>query len=181
MLTVSAEPAEGGNITLDPLGETYFEGTTVTLTANPASGYEFDCWSGDASGTGLSASLTMDSDKTATAHFRVLPCYHLTVSADPPGAGTFSLSPPGGTYYEGTAVIIEANPASGYEFDHWSGDVSGTSSSVAVTMDSEKNVVAHFTKIGAGGGEEELPWIWISAGLVVIVIAIVAAMVIRRR
>ena len=41
-LTVTVSPAEGG--TVSPGGGTYDEGTVVTLTATPATGYVFDQW-----------------------------------------------------------------------------------------------------------------------------------------
>jgi hypothetical protein len=60
----------------------------------------------------------------------------------PTGGG--SVSPSGGTYDEGTDVILTAIPASGYIFDHWSGDVSGNDTSVTITMDANKSVIATF-------------------------------------
>ena len=41
-------------------------------------------------------------------------------------------------------VEITAYPYKSYKFDHWSGDASGTSSTIQVTMDSDKTIVAHF-------------------------------------
>lgn len=68
--------------------------------------------------------------------------YILNTSASPSGSGT--VTPAGGTYDDGTEVILTANPASGYIFDHWSGDATGTTSSVAIVMDSAKSTTAHF-------------------------------------
>ncbi len=58
-----------GNITINPTGGTYNEGTNVTLTATPDAGWTFTSWSGDISGTNNPASIIMDSDKTVTAIF----------------------------------------------------------------------------------------------------------------
>ena len=47
----------------------YDDGEQVTITASPASGWKFDRWGGDASGTGASTTVTMNSNKSITAHF----------------------------------------------------------------------------------------------------------------
>lgn len=71
--------------------------------------------------------------------------YILSVTANPGGGGSISLSPAGGTYDAGSEVTLTAIPAQGYVFDRWSLDATGTSSSVTLTMDSSKRVTAHFT------------------------------------
>ena len=74
--------------------------------------------------------------------------YTLTTSVDPSGSGYVTLNPSGGTYAAGTQVTITAHPYSGYGFDFWSGDASGTSTSVTITiMESNKSVTAHFIAI----------------------------------
>jgi unsaturated rhamnogalacturonyl hydrolase len=45
------------------------EGTSVTVTATPNSGYKFSHWSGDASGTNAILTVTMDSHKHIKANF----------------------------------------------------------------------------------------------------------------
>lgn len=62
--------------------------------------------------------------------------FTLTVSVNPSGAGTVSFSPPGGSYDSGTSVTLTASANSGYTFDNWSGDASGTSVTVSITMNS---------------------------------------------
>ncbi|WP_418791686.1 S8 family serine peptidase [Phosphitispora sp. TUW77] len=64
---------------------TYEEGATVTLRAEPASGYVFEKWV--INGVDISnaqTSITMDADKTATAYFTPAPVseLNLTVSTD---------------------------------------------------------------------------------------------------
>jgi uncharacterized repeat protein (TIGR02543 family) len=117
------------------------------LTATPAPGYAFDHWAGDASGTSIAITITMDSDKSIIAHFKAMAIYSLTTSVDPAGGGTITLTPPGGSYTSGTQVTLTAVPAPGYKFDHWSGDASGTSTAVTLTMDSNKSVIAHFKRL----------------------------------
>ena len=71
--------------------------------------------------------------------------YTLTPSVNPSGSG--SVSPSSGTYDAGTSVTLTATPASGYSFSHWGGDASGTSASVSITMNSDKDLIAYFTAV----------------------------------
>lgn len=76
--------------------------------------------------------------------------YTLTTNVD--GDGTVS---GGGSYSPDTNATIEAHPNQRYEFDHWSGDISGLSNPAIVLMNSDKTVTAHFTySNGDGGGDE---------------------------
>ena len=66
----------------------------------------------------------------------------LDTSVSPVGAGT--VFPSEGTYKEGSTVTLNASPSGEYLFDRWSGDASGTSSSIDIQVDGNKNVVANF-------------------------------------
>lgn len=70
--------------------------------------------------------------------------YNLITSVKPPGAGTVS---GGGAYDEGASVTLIALANLGYEFDHWSGDATGTNPSTTITVDSDKSVTAHFMSV----------------------------------
>lgn len=71
--------------------------------------------------------------------------YSLTTNVSPSGGGTVSRSPNAASYASGTVVTLTASPASGYTFTGWSGDVTGTSTSVTVTMTANRTVTANFT------------------------------------
>ena len=122
-----------------------------------------------------------DDNASCTVTATAAKQYDLTANVDPPGSGSVTLDPAGGTYEEGTDVTATANPTSGYEFDHWSGDASGTSTSVTVTMNSEKSITAHFRSTGEGEAREEFPWTWIGAGIVIVIVIIVAVVAMTRR
>jgi len=140
-LTVDVDPVEAGDVTLSEEGP-YKEDTEIILTAEPADGYVFDNWSGDAEGNTLSVSITMTSDKTVTANFAAI--YNLTVNVPNDWEGEVTLSEEG-PYTEGTEVTLTATSADGYVFDKWSGDVEETDNPVTITMDSDKTVTANFT------------------------------------
>jgi hypothetical protein len=76
--------------------------------------------------------------------------YTLSVSINPPQAGF--VSPAGGQYQRGEQVTLTASPASGYNFDYWSGSASGSISTVTITMDSDKSLTANFETIPTGTG-----------------------------
>ncbi len=144
----------GGTTDPSPGGYTYDSGTEVTITATPDSEYEFVNWSGDASGTSNSITITMDSDKSITANFTT--DFTLTISA---GTGGTTIPSPGTyTYEEGTGVTVTATPDNGNELSNWSGNASGTSNPITITMDSDKSITANFSAKAKGekeGGEEK--------------------------
>jgi uncharacterized repeat protein (TIGR02543 family) len=131
----------GSSITLNPPGGTYTSGTSVTVTANPSSGYMFGSWTDDLTGTSNPTTITMNSNKNITANF--IRTYTLTTTSNPLGAGTFTLNPPGGTYGEGTDVVVTESPTSGHQFLNWSGGL-GTNPQITVHMDANKTVTANF-------------------------------------
>jgi len=159
-LTVNVSPVGGGNVTVNgatppsyPNSTTWVCGDNVTVDAIAASGYSFNSWSGALSGNTTPVNITMDSDKSVTAHFT--PIYNLTVNVTPIGGGNVTVNgatPPGypnsTTWVCGDNVTLNAVAASGYTFESsWSGNLSGNTTPVNITMDSDKSVTAHFTPI----------------------------------
>lgn len=70
-------------------------------------------------------------------------CYYtLTINID----GNGSVVPPGGDYYINTVVNLTAIPDGGWNFSHWSGDLSGNNNPDSILMDSDKVVNAHFNQ-----------------------------------
>ena len=124
---------------------TFDYGTLVTLTATPDSGYQFDGWSGDASGIINPLNITMDVDKTITATFSLIQ-RTLTINATN-GSVTTNPNPINGAYDNGINVELSATPDAGYQFDGWSGDASGTSNPLSITMDVDKTITATFSQI----------------------------------
>ena len=84
--------------------------------------------------------------------------HDLTINVN--GQGTTNPSPGTDTYDDGTQVTITAFPASGWKFDHWGGDASGTSHTVAITMDSSKDVTAYFKQETYPGSNVQITYIF---------------------
>ena len=147
ILNISIKPRPGaGGVEWKPRGPTYESGTVVVLKAVPYPSYRFVKWSGDASGDDLLTTITMNSDKEAVANFEEIPWDKpmFTLSTSIVGSGT--VSPSTGKYQDGSSIIVTATPSLGHKFDHWSGDASGTQTSITVKMDKDKTATAHFTK-----------------------------------
>ncbi|WP_408040614.1 InlB B-repeat-containing protein, partial [Tenacibaculum amylolyticum] len=108
--------ATNGSVTTNPnltTGGVYNDGTSVELTATPDVGYQFDGWSGDATGTTNPLTITMDADKTVTAMFSKIQ-RALTINATN-GSVSTNPNPTNGTYDDGTDVTLTATPAAGYQ------------------------------------------------------------------
>jgi hypothetical protein len=61
------------------------------------------------------------------------------------GTGTGSVSPPGGTFADGTVVTLTATPGDAdSEFVMWTGDLTGSTNPDSITMNSDKTVNAVF-------------------------------------
>jgi len=71
LLVVDVDPEEGGEVEVDPDQILYEEGTEVSLTSEPAEGWLFEQWTGDATGSDARIVITMDSNKTTTANFKL--------------------------------------------------------------------------------------------------------------
>ena len=68
-LTVNAVNGSVAKVADQP---TYTSGSTVVLTATPATGYTFSSWSGDATGSVNPLTVTMNANKNITANFTPL-------------------------------------------------------------------------------------------------------------
>ena len=143
-LVGSMNPPSGG--TLIPSGISWYrEGEGVTVLAVPKPGYTFSGWAGDITGGPNPCNVLMTSPKSVTAQFTQNQ-YVLNVSVSPGGSGVVSRSPEKATYVYGETVTLTAQPALGYSFSGWSGDGSGTSNPLLVTIDGPKSVTAQFTQ-----------------------------------
>ena len=141
--TLIIEVGTGGGTDPIPGSYDYDPGTQVSITAIPDIGYRFSEWTGDVP-SGLEndnpITITMDSNKSITANF--IHQYTLTISAGT--GGTTNPAPGTYTHDPGAQVSVQAVPNSGYQFSVWTGDASGTTNLITITMDSDKSITANF-------------------------------------
>lgn len=94
-----------GDVSLDPPGGNYEEGTTVTVTATPAAGLVFDGWSDIELGNDNPLTIVVDDHKSITANFIPAPV------APPPPPSNFEypglVSSPGDVKVVGNAHITK--------------------------------------------------------------------------
>ncbi|MGK0617432.1 InlB B-repeat-containing protein [Meiothermus cerbereus] len=161
-LTVNKNGTGSGTVTSSPAGincgatcaASFAQGTTVTLTAAPASGSVFAGWSGGGcSGTGV-CTVTMSAAQSVTATFNTAPAstFSLTVNKSGTGSGTISSNPTGincgatcsAAFSAGTSITLSATAASGSTFAGWSGGGCSGTGTCSLTMNAAQNVTATF-------------------------------------
>lgn len=105
--------AVNGSILRNPSHAVYDSGSTVQLTAIPATGYNFVTWSGDLSGSTNPTNLVMNSNKSVTANFAINQ-YTITTSAGANG----SITPSGVLNVNyGDSLRFTITSALGYKVD----------------------------------------------------------------
>ncbi len=140
--TLSLTLDGSGSVTRNPNQATYPYGTSVQLTAVPDTGWVFTSWSGDVSGSTNPVSLTMNANKSVTAHFSAT-TYTLTIMTD--GSGSVNKNPDQPSYTYGQVVTLTALPAAGWMFSAWTGDLTGNQNPRTITMNANKLLTAHFS------------------------------------
>jgi uncharacterized repeat protein (TIGR02543 family) len=145
-LTTAVSPSGAGSIS--PASGWYNSGSYVTITASPASGYQFSGWTGVDSSNGTTGYVTMNGNRSVTANFTPTSTYYtLTTGVSPSGGGSVSPSCSGGcSYSSGSQVTVTATPASGYQFSGFTGSVNSSSNPLTVTMNNAMTVTANFTQ-----------------------------------
>jgi hypothetical protein len=141
VIAVKSDP-DGAAISID--------GTSTGRTTSSESTY-FEAAEGDHTVSVSKSGYTASSEVVTVGKGAVTNCvitlgtiaeYSLTVHVTPEGAGT--VEPWGGTFVDGTSVVLTAEAYSGYQFSSWEGDASGTSETTIVLINGNKNVTAYF-------------------------------------
>jgi len=137
-IATTVNPSTAGTISCTNNPVNHGDNSTCTYTAN--SGYTFDNWSGDC--TGATCDLNgVTGAKSVTANFTA-PSFAITANVSPVGSGTASCTPNPVTGGSNSTCTASAN--SGYVFDGWTGDCTG-STCVLGFVAAAKTVTANFT------------------------------------
>jgi len=139
--TLTVTIVGSGSVTKSPNQPTYGYNDVVTLTAVASTGWTFDHWSGNLSGSQNPKTITMNGNKVVTATF-TQNTYTLTVNIV--GSGSVTKNPNQPTYVYNAVVTLTAVASTGWIFDHWSGDLSGSQNPKTITMTGNKVVTATF-------------------------------------
>ncbi len=139
---VKIETAASGGATYGtttPASTTVSFGTDVTIKATPTANYIFARW--DDGDTNAERVVTATVDKKYIAYFNVK-TFKVSVDINDETMGTVAGY---GTFNAGTNVSLVATPNAGYEFVGWSGDKTGTATSLAInSLDKNYNLIATF-------------------------------------
>ena len=154
--TVASSPA---GITCGSECEASFnEGSTVTLTASPATGYAFSAWGGCTTHVGLTCTVEMSKAKTVKASFVATPSF----TVEKTGTGTGKAAATGiscdancskatSAIKTGTSVTVKVTPDKGSEaavFEGGTGSASGCSgASCTFTISADSSVKVKFNPI----------------------------------
>jgi hypothetical protein len=146
-LSTAVSPSGAG--TVSPASGWWNSGSPVTITATPASGYHFTGFTGSVNSGSNPLAVAMNSSMTETASFaQNVTYYPLTTTVSPSGGGTVNPSCPGGcSYGGGSQVTITATPASGYQFNGFTGSINSGANPLTVTLNSAMTETANFTAI----------------------------------
>ena len=141
--TLTINTAGSGTVTKNPNLAGYLPGTAVELLANASLGWSFDHWSDSLTGSANPDTIIMNSNKTVTAHFTQNQ-YTLTITIN--GNGTVTKNPNQAYYTYGQQVILTANADPGWQFDHWTGSLTGSQNPDTLIIDDNELVTAYFTQ-----------------------------------
>lgn len=145
-VNVTGEGSVNEELIDDASKSSYPFDSVVELTAEPADGWIFVEWQGDLSGDENPEEITMDDNREVTAVFERRD-YALNLNTD--GEGSVNeevVDEPAKDYAYETVVELTANPADGWNFAHWEGDLEGSDNPQQITVDEEKTVTAVFER-----------------------------------
>ena len=135
-----------GTVSKTPTKVSYTNGSIVQLNATPSAGYTFESWTGDTTAKINPINIWMNKNKNVTANFNAIPPTTYTISYIGIN-GAVTLNPNQPNYSSGENVQLTATPNAGYSFISWSGDTNSVSNPLALTMNSNKSIIANFSAI----------------------------------
>lgn len=133
----------GGVLLFEPSGPAYPSNTTVTITAAPASGWQFLRWEGAVDGDSNPASLVMTNHLGVRAVFGAAPAFTIL------GEGQVAVTPAEQWAEYGARVRFTAYPSPPSYFVRWGNAVTGTNNPVSfVFTNANAAVTVIFSALG---------------------------------
>ena len=145
-ITVEAE-----NGTVEGAGK-YEHGAEATLTATPAEGYEFTCWTSgkDTVSTANPYKFTVTADLALVANFELIPPTKYTVTLSDNTGGSEPLTSGAGEYEEGDEVTVSAVDSEGWVFVGWmdeNGDIVSNDYQYTFVIEGNVELVAIYAQL----------------------------------
>lgn len=149
-LSLTALPLIGGITSGAGL---FAQGSNVTVSAVPNTGYSFTNWTDSGTVNVISKSpnyqYTMSGNRTLAANFKLIPPgnFAINISSKPVTGGTTTGA---GSYVVGSKVTTTATPNAGYSFANWTEN--GTIKSLVpfyqiTSLTANRNLVANFSTV----------------------------------
>lgn len=179
-VTVAADPADKGTVSVSSNNSSntkeegvgyvkVYENASVTVKAEPVSGWHFVRWGDDADdNTKATRTITVTSDMNLKATFEQTHYYKITVKANPAEGGEVAIDAAtpeeqGNDYVlleENMTATIYATPEDGWRFLRWddNDDDNNTKATRKVTATADKTYTANFEEILSGKCGNDLTW-----------------------
>lgn len=150
-ITVSGSPTAGGTVTGNGL---YNLGSAVTLTATPATGYQFKQWINAATQAVVSnsSSYTFTASTSTAGQYTAIftpQTYTISTATNPTQGGTALVTSAATVAYGDTATVL-ATPGAGYTFAKWvdsdTGQTVSTMASYSFNPVKNTRLIANFTQ-----------------------------------
>jgi len=151
-VTLTLEIIGEGSVKVN--GESYVSpievdyGTKLSLDAIPEEYWNFDSWSGDQGGRDSHIEVSMNGNKTISATFTEITDQEFTLTINVIGSGLVEVNNVTYTeptvYDRGSELTLSAIATEGWQFDSWTGDISGRETPITLTMNNHKVVNVTF-------------------------------------
>jgi len=141
--SVQVNSGEGGSVSVS--SGNYPEGSALSIQAVPLADYNFSSWSGSLSSTANPLEVTLTQNLQLQANF-VKKQFELNVSVTGEGSVDQKLINSGKSYEIGSQVELSATPASGWEFEQWTGAIESSENPVTIDLTEAKEITAIFIR-----------------------------------
>ena len=115
----------------------------MSIQAVPLADYNFSSWSGSLSSTANPLEVTLTQNLQLQANF-VKKQFELNVSVTGEGSVDQKLINSGKSYEIGSQIELSATPASGWEFEQWTGAIESSENPVTIDLTEAKENHRYF-------------------------------------